>query len=251
MHAHIETLVILWLGVLLQTSAASELPSDSPAERALQFFAALPMTTIEAVFQSLRPEPISAQHKERALRMLPLEGELVPTTDEATKLGTLQRVLIYHKREGVFEVKVVDVPEAAVVLYSRSIVLVSRPALRLLSALELQTVVAHEIGHEYFWDQQLHVRDGRPSNARRELELRCDAIAILTLLKLDLDPTLVVSSALKLTRFNERLGMRFDAELYPTVPEREQFTRAILNLVRSRTLAADAARNLAMLMVRR
>ena len=52
---------------------------------------------------------------------------------------------------------------------------------------------------------------------RREVELRCDAFAVLTLLQLDLDHALVVSVAQKLTRFNEPIGIRTDAEQYPGV----------------------------------
>ena len=234
MRAHIGTLVILRLVLLLQTSAASELPPDSPAAHALRFFAALPLTTVEGALESLRPEPIRREDKQRALASLPVEGELRPTAGEATKLESLRRVLIYHKREDVLEVKVIDLPQAAAVLYARSIVLISRPALRVLSAVELQAVVAHEIGHEYFWDEELRLRNKKDSSARREIELRCDAIAILTLLQLDLDPALVVSAAAKVTGFNERRGMRIDAEQYPTVAEREQFTRALVDLLRSR-----------------
>ena len=95
----------------------------------------------------------------------------------------MQRVLIYHKRQDVFEAKVIDLPEAGIVLHARSILLISRPALRLLSAAELQAVVAHEVGHEYFWTEFEHLRDGRDGRARQELELRCDAIAVLTLLR--------------------------------------------------------------------
>ena len=234
----VGTLVIWWLVLSLPAIAASQLPSDSPSERAFRFFEALPMTTVELAFQALRPEPIRIEDKQHALATLPVEGEARPTASEAAKLESLRRVLIYHKLENVFEVRVVDLRQAAAVLHARSIVLVARPALRLLSALELQALVAHEIGHEYFWEQELHLR--KDPQARRELELRCDAIAILTLLQLDLDPSLVVSAALKLTRFNERLGMRIDAEQYPSVAERERFARAILNLVRSRRLAASA-----------
>ena len=80
----------------------------------------------------------------------------------------------------------------------------------MLSAVELQAVVSHEIGHEYFWDEELRLRNRKDSSARREIELRCDAIAILTLLQLDLDPALVASAAAKVTGFNERRGMRID-----------------------------------------
>ena len=129
MRTDIGTLVIPWLVLFLQTSAASELPSDSPAKRALQFFAGLPMTTIERAFQSLRPEPIRTEEKQRALATLSGEGELRPNAREAAKLESLRRVLIYHKREDVFEVKVIDLPQAAVVLYARSICYWSRDRL--------------------------------------------------------------------------------------------------------------------------
>ena len=44
------------------------------------------------------------------------------------------------------------------------------------------------------------------------------------------------SAAQKLTRFNEQIGMTTDWEQYPTTAEREQFTRAIVDLLRHREL---------------
>ena len=120
--------------------------------------------------------------------------------------------------------------------------LASRPALALLSALEFQAVVAHEIGHDYFWEEERDVHDKAPY-ARRQLELRCDAIAVLTLLQLDLDPTSVVSALRKLARFNDTFGMRIDASQYPSTIEREQFARALVDLVRSRGLATTGSSN--------
>ena len=141
----------------------------------------------------------------------------------------MQRVLIYHKRQDVFEAKVIDLPEAGIVLHARSILLISRPALRLLSAAELQAVVAHEVGHEYLWTEFEHLREGRDAQARQELELRCDAIAVLTLLELRLDPAQLISAVRKLTLFNELLGATVKPGIYPTTAERAQFMRRIVD----------------------
>ena len=236
MHAQIVGTLLTWSAVVsVQTILGAGLRPGSPAEQAFEFFAALPITTADSALATIRPRPIGAEEKRRALAELPMKGELRPTAGDMAKLKRLRPVLIYHKREAVFEIKVIDVPQAAVVLHARSVVLVSRPALRLVTALELQAIVAHEMGHEFFREEE-HARNESDVRTRHELELRCDAIAILTLLHLGLDPASVVSAAQKLTRFNELLGMTTDSEQYPTTAEREQFTRAIVDLVRHRGL---------------
>jgi hypothetical protein len=65
--------------------------------------------------------------------------------------------------------------------------------------------------------------------ARQELELRCDAIAILTLLELHLDPGQLISAVRKITRFNERLGATVKTSDYPTTAERAQLIRRIVD----------------------
>jgi predicted Zn-dependent protease len=227
----VGTFLASWVLGFLQTVSAAGPPPGSPAEEALRFFAALPGTTVESALASIRPAPVGAEEKRQILSNLPAEGELRPTPGEAAKLATLRRVLIYHKREEVFEVKLIDVPEARVVIHARSIVLISRPALRLVFDLELQAIVAHEIGHEYFWEEYERARAKHERRALRVLELRCDAIAVLTLLELGLDPAAVASAARRLTRFNEPAGPAADAG-YPTVAEREQLMRALVEKYR-------------------
>lgn len=228
MRAQIVGTLLTWSLVGLQQGIAAESEPLRPADRAFRFFATLPPTSVESALESLRPMPISSDDKRQALSSLPPEGELRPTPDEAAKLSSVQRVLIYHKRQDVFEAKIIDLPEAGIVLLARSIWLISRPALRVLSTAELQAVVAHEVGHEYFWTEFERLRDGRDVGARQELELRCDAIAVLTLLELHLDPGQLISAVRKITRFNERLGATVMARGYPTTAERAQFIRRIV-----------------------
>ena len=227
----VETLVTVWLACVApqHVDAVADWRPGSPADRAFQFFASFlaPHVDVNAALEVLRPFPIGVHEKQRVLLELPPEGELRPNHEEEAKLTSLQRVLIYHHRYQVFDLKVVDIPHAGVALYARAVLLFSRPALRLLSAAELEALVAHEAGHEYFWSEYEAVRRRGDARARQELELRCDGIAVLTLLELGLDPAAVSSATAKLTRFNERFGANPNDELYPTTDERAQFVRAL------------------------
>jgi hypothetical protein len=232
----VGTLLIGSLVGSQQLVSAADWRPGSPADRAFRFFASLSARNlnVDAALEAIRPLPVGVDQKRRALWELPSEGELRPTREEAAKLASLQRILIYHKRHDVFEIKVVDVPQAGVVLHDRAVLLVSRQALRLLSPPELQAVVAHEAGHDYFWAEYEAIRDRADARARQELELRCDAIAVLTLLDLGRDPAPLISAMRKFTLYNQRLGADPNDERYPTVDERARFARAIAGVFRLR-----------------
>ena len=86
-----------------------------------------------------------------------------------------------QQRESVYEIKVIDVAQAGVGIHERLVLLISRVALGLLSADELQAVVAHEIGHEYVWaDRERAVAVGDHERLQ-DLELVCDIIAVTIL----------------------------------------------------------------------
>lgn len=229
MHAQIFGALLTWSIVGSPPTIAAGGQPGNPADRAFRFFADLRITSAESTLESLRPIPITAEEKRRELLSLPRIGQLQPTPDEAAKLASVQRVLIYHKRQDVFEAKVIDVPQAGIVLYARSILLISRPALRVLSATELQAAVAHEAGHEYFWTEFEHLRQRRDATARQELELRCDGIAVLTLLDLGLDPGKLVAAVRAITRFNERIGATVTEGDYPDTAERARFIRRVVD----------------------
>jgi hypothetical protein len=162
------------------------------------------------------------------LAVLPEDGELPPDGKELAKLSALEAVLVYHERQQLFDIKVIDVPQAVVGLHQRAVLLISRPALRLLSASELQALVAHEIGREYFWRDYESARDRGDGRGRQELELKCDGIAVLTIISLGLDPARLADGVRKMTRFNEILGAAANADEYPRMQDRLWFAHALL-----------------------
>ena len=118
-------------------------------------------------------------------------------------------------------------------LHARTVLLISREALRLFDTNELLAIGAHELGHDYLWDDYEEAR--RESNTRRlqELELRCDGFAVITMVGLRVDPEQLVSAATKLTRYNERkFGKPIDPRYVP-LDQRIWFIRSIAKLARA------------------
>src|SRR5688500_5889674 len=81
-----------------------------------------------------RPDPVSAELKARALAGLPKRG-IVEDLDSLArrKLSALGPVLEAVGRASVYDIKVIDVPQAFVGLHERTVLLISLPALRLVS----------------------------------------------------------------------------------------------------------------------
>lgn len=74
-----------------------------------------------------------------------------------------------HRRDGVYALKVTSVPQAWTGLHGRAVLLVSLPALQLLSSQELQALVAHEVGHEYLWREYAIAQQDKNTQRLREL----------------------------------------------------------------------------------
>jgi hypothetical protein len=179
--------------------------------------------------ETARPLPVSAEAKAQILASLPEEGEVTHLGSEArSKVAGLNKVLRAAERDAVYEIKVISVPQAAVALHARAIVLISEAALNLLTAPELQAAVAHETGHEYVWAQYEEARKSSDHQRVRELELMCDAIAIVILHRLDIEASTLTTAIEKIGRFNrQRLGIALNEADYPSLAQRREFARAV------------------------
>jgi hypothetical protein len=221
----------VWLAAtLLSASPADAAQDGSVLETALHFFTRYDAAGIAERFDSVRPAPVSPAEREDVLATLPLEGD-VRDLDEGQrrKLAAARRVLERHGREAVYAVKVIEVPQAAVALHARVVVLVSEPALDLLDAEELQALVAHEVGHEYFWSEYFHARRDNDRSHLQTLELVCDGLAIVTLRRAGMDPKRLTSALEKVVRYNrDRFGAAPNEDDYPAIGERRKFARRLV-----------------------
>ena len=143
-----------------------------------------------------RPKPVPAPDRAVFLSRLPAEGEVVDFDESARrKLDGLTRFLERTERGSVYEIKVVDLAFARLATYEGTAILVSQAVLTLLDGEELQALVAHEIGHEYVADDYNRAFASRDRRRLKDLELLCDAIGTVTLLKLGIDPSRLITAA--------------------------------------------------------
>ena len=221
-----RTVVVVWWvagAVAPGTTVAQSLPT-----RAAELLAIAPARLLELAALT-RPGPVSDEEKRAALSRLPAEGEVTQFSDASIeKLRSLSTVLRHAQRESTYVIKVVDVRRAAIGNYFRSAILISQPALELLARDELQAVIAHELGHEYVWTEYNDASNRSDANRMRELELVCDAIAVLTLRSAGLDEAALPRGLEKISRFNQtRFGTAVNERSYPTLAERRKLVRAL------------------------
>jgi len=209
------------------TTPASCQEPQPPLSSALKFFAAFASRDVHSTLRALRGVPISLPERERIRATLPPEGTLSPTPNEIKKIDALKTVLIYHERDHVFDIKVIDLPQAYIGLHGRAILLISRPALKVLTASELQALSAHELGHDFLWIQ---FENGRHGRSRQELELECDGIAALTLVALRLDVMSLLTATRTMDHFNKQFGTPSNVADYPPPEHRQQLIETLVRV---------------------
>ena len=181
------------------------------------------------LLETARPTPLPTDARTVILASLPTQGEVTRLNAPALqKLNAVREILRTAGRDTLFEVRVIDVKQATIGLHARMVLLVTKPAVDLLRAEELQALVAHEMGHEYVWvDYEAASVLGDHERAK-ELELICDAIAIVILQQLGIDTSWLVAGLEKVARFNrERLGVALNENAYPTLSRRREYARAV------------------------
>jgi len=187
------------------------------------------------LLQAARPAPVSPEDRVTALRALPEQGEVPKLGAAAQQKVDAVRQLLTATRRDRYEIKVIDLPQAAVALYARTVILISKPALARVNAAELQALTAHEIGHEYLWTEWAAARQRADQERLKSLELVCDAIAAVTLRQLGLDPSTLMDAVEKIDRFNQqRFGLARTEKNYPTLVERRAFAREVAQWLSTR-----------------
>jgi hypothetical protein len=218
--------IALWLlGVALSTINVYGQNALPPSSREL-------LTTDAGAFarwlETNRPTPVSADQKAAILSSLPREGEVKPLgASSQRKLAGLNAFLRQTGHDGAFEIKVTDVADARIGLYERTVVLISEPAFTLLGLEELQALLAHEIGHQYLSADRAREPALKAQRGLRDLELLCDAIAIVLLRELEIDSSRLVAGIEKITKYNWLFDLDVERRTYPSLSERRKFAREV------------------------
>jgi len=228
---------------LLHAQEISKVSSSAgEAELALQYYQQIGngKGNLDEYLKSIRPVGISAEQRARLVASIRKQDIVAPSPERQIKLNALRPVLEYHER-ATLEVKILRFPIALAWagFLEGAAVVVSEDALDLLSAEELQAVIAHELGHEYFAAEFALARNNKQWDKVKEVELRCDAISIITMKSLGLNPDALVSGVTKLTNFNEGHGVKNNPNLVTSLDDRLRFCQTMRKLAESRSATSQ------------
>jgi hypothetical protein len=217
---------------------AAPMGAENASETALRFFEDHRGETIEQFLSSHRPAALDAVSRSRVVGSFPADLPVVdPSRTMRKKMAAAERVLGYSARFGVITIRVIADNAAYAALYFRAILLVSTRTLDLLTTEEFAAVTAHELGHDFEWTEYWTAVEARDYPRLRQLELRSDGIAVLTLQAMGLNPERLATAAMKMTRCNEphEGGARPRPDggtgyRYVSLTERVAFIRAMARL---------------------
>ncbi len=203
-HVALVTILIFALNSSISSQTIANGPVLNPvASRAFSYFERIQNHQYDEFLRSIRPLKLTPELRARVLGMLPKDDLVNPNAEELAKLKTLDQILKYHQRDSVIAIKVLRTHTATMVFLAGAAVLITEPALKLLTPEELQAAVAHELGHEYYWNRFELARQVKDYLEVQELELRCDGLAVIALQRVGVNPDNLISAITKLNRHNE------------------------------------------------
>ncbi len=141
----------------------------------------------------------------------------------------LNQVLELHGRGGKVELILFqdDVPSA--VLWKGCVLAVSDGLATPLYDGELAGIFAHELGHSYFEGEMAAANRAKDARAMRAVELKCDAVAIVSLKLLDYNPTLYLKGLQRIQVIQRRKSLSSDIfQSHPNMVERAQFSQRFI-----------------------
>ena len=188
-------------------SKQTDPPTHPAALAALRFFEAVQDGDFDAFLRRLRQPPPSPAFRTIVVENLPEKGRLTPTVDEAAKLAAIRPLLRFHGREHDMELRLfTEGGVVATALVHRTVLLISKETLDLIDTDELVALMAHELGHDYFWDEFEKAEQQKDERSMQELESRCDGIAVIVMGRMGLDAERLVSALTRLSRYGQQPG---------------------------------------------
>jgi hypothetical protein len=88
--------------------------------------------------------------------------------------------------------------------------------------------VAHELAHEWYRDEYQAARSAKQDDKVQEIELRCDGIAILALVRLRLNPSEIISALQKIGHYDKNT---WGGNYYVALDERLTFARSMIHWI--------------------
>jgi len=167
------------------------------------------------------PDPTLVNKFVEAQKMVVASGKRVDKLKAA-----LQPVLDYHGRSQM-PIYVVwsDQPKACLV--DRAVIIITNRLMISATDEEIRGIVAHELAHEYVWDERIRAREAKDGKLMRELELFCDVVAAFTLKEIGDDPSSYSHILMRMTMIGSKMGSvtRSKSDTHPSLNARKKLNK--------------------------
>jgi hypothetical protein len=92
---------------------------------------------------------------------------------------------------------------------------------------EIRGIVAHELAHEYVWDERSRAKEDKNGKLMRELELFCDVVAAFTLKEIGDDPASYGRILVRLTMIGSKTGSvtKAESDTHPSLDARKKLNK--------------------------
>ena len=202
------------------------------AARAIARLGYLAPTAIRERLKQLRqPDNLSS----KALMNQIVQAQELPivnTSRVAQLKAALQPVLDYHERSRMpIYVLRSDHPKAYMV--ECSVIIITTRMMDIASEEEIRGIVAHELAHEYVWNECARALKEKNWKLRRECELFCDSVAAFTLREIGDDPASYGRILERLTYIGINAGSttRAETDTYPSLGERKKLNKFLCRVL--------------------
>jgi hypothetical protein len=140
--------------------------------------------------------------------------------------ATLQPVLDYHGRSQM-PIYVLRSEQPKAYLVARAVIVITTRMMVIASDEEIRGIVAHELAHEYVWDERAKATKENDGKLMRECELFCDAVAAFTLKELGGDPASYgrIIERLTVVGINAGSAMKQESDTHPSLDARRKLNQ--------------------------
>ncbi len=154
----------------------------------------------------------------------------------------VQPVLELHKRSECVELFLYRNDSPRAVLWMGCVLILSDSLVALLSDAELTGIVAHELAHLYFMDEMAAAQKTNDERRMKVIELKCDAVAMVSLKLLGSDPTYHIRGVKRMVSLMHTnwlssvpyIQSSYELRTHPSVVERAMFAQRFITHVTQR-----------------
>lgn len=220
------TLAVIFV-LELSTTIAGQTIKTTETERALARLGNLAPDAVSRRLSELRPPANQTGHvllneiiKQQKLKVM--AGEWV----ERLK-ATLQPVLAYHKRDDKLAILVVLSEQPRAYVAVRAALIITTKLTLITSGAELRGIIAHELAHQYLWEERERAFKDEDKSSLWEIELFCDAVAAITLKAIGDDPSCYAQALARMGYFGVTTGSttRSETKTHPSLDVRIRLNR--------------------------